>query len=142
MKVEIEDIPFENRGIEVTSETEDEKAHLESLWSRSATAVMFTRNDDGSVTLTIGPTKENKEEAKREATKRVAELITEFSRCRQERKVRDCEECGLLYHNFADCPLKPEHDEYSGFEMSGLVDIKEAESLLPPEVAEELERKQ
>lgn len=58
MKVEIEDIPFENRGIEVTSETEDEKAHLESLWSRSAAAVMFTRND-GSVTLTIGPTKEN-----------------------------------------------------------------------------------
>jgi len=83
-----------------------------------------------------------KEDKKEEATKRVAELITEFSRCRQERKVRDCEECGLLYHNFADCPLKPQHDEYRGFEMSGLVDIKEAESLLPPEVAEELERKQ
>ena len=57
MKAEIEDIPFENRGIEVTSETEDEKAHLESLWSKSAAAVMLTRNDNGSVILTIGPTK-------------------------------------------------------------------------------------
>lgn len=85
---------------------------------------------------------DKKDEAKREATKRVAELITEFSRCRQKRKVRDCEECGLLYHNFADCPLKPQHDEYRGFEISGLVDIKEAESLLPPKVAQELERKQ
>ncbi len=57
VKVAIEDIPFENRGIEVTSETEDEKAHLETMWSRSAAAVMLARNDDGSVTLTIGPTK-------------------------------------------------------------------------------------
>lgn len=70
-------------------------------------------------------------------TKRVAELITEFSRCRQGRKVKDCEECGLLYHNFADCPLKPQHDEYSGFEMSGFIDIKEAEALLPDDVREE-----
>lgn len=85
---------------------------------------------------------DKKEEAKWEARKRVVELITEFSRCRQERKVRDCEECGLLHHNFADCPLKPQHDEYCGFEMSGLVDIKEAQSLLTPEVAEELERSQ
>ena len=60
MKAEIEDIPFENRGIEVTSETEEEKQHLESLWARSAAAVMLTRNDNGTVTLTIGPTKEEK----------------------------------------------------------------------------------
>ena len=58
MKVEIEDIPFENRGIEVTSETEEEKQHLETMWNRSAAAVMLTRNDNGSVILTIGPTKE------------------------------------------------------------------------------------
>jgi len=64
MKAEIEDIPttilklpFENRGIEVTSETEEEKQHLERMWESSAGAVMFTRNDNGSVTLTIGPTK-------------------------------------------------------------------------------------
>ncbi|MBA7533115.1 hypothetical protein ES705_25350 [subsurface metagenome] len=60
MIAEIEDIPIENRGIEVTSETEEEKAHLESLWSRSAAAVVFTRNNDESVTLTIAPTKEEK----------------------------------------------------------------------------------
>jgi len=64
MKVEIEDIdpqvcrlPFPNRGIDVTSESEEERILLETMWSRSATAVMFTRNNDGSVTLTIGPTK-------------------------------------------------------------------------------------
>jgi len=57
MKAETENIPFENRGIEVTSETEEEKQHLESLWSRSAAAVMLTRNDNGTVTLTFGPLK-------------------------------------------------------------------------------------
>jgi len=59
MKAEIEGIPSENRGIDVTSETDEEKQLLESLWTRSAAAVMFTRNDWGFVTLTIGPTKEN-----------------------------------------------------------------------------------
>ncbi|GAI54294.1 unnamed protein product [marine sediment metagenome] len=57
MKAEIEDIPFESRGIEVTSESEEERQHLETMWSRSAAAVVFTRNNDGSVTLTIGPVK-------------------------------------------------------------------------------------
>lgn len=58
MKAEIEDIPFENRGINITSENDEEKKHLENLWNRSAAAAMFTRNDNGSVTLTIGATKE------------------------------------------------------------------------------------
>jgi len=57
MKAEIEDIPSENRGFEVTSESEEERQHLETMWSRSAAVVMLTRNDDGSVTLTIGPSK-------------------------------------------------------------------------------------
>ena len=55
MRAEIEDIPFENRGIEVTSESEEERQHLETIWSRSAALVMLTRNDNGSVTLTIAP---------------------------------------------------------------------------------------
>lgn len=58
MKAEIEEIPFKNRGIEVTSETEGEKQHLEDLWASSAAAVMLTRNNDGNVTITFGPTKE------------------------------------------------------------------------------------
>ncbi len=56
MKVVIEDIPGENRGIDVTSESEEEKQHLEQLWCRSVAAVVFTRKDD-SVTITFGPTK-------------------------------------------------------------------------------------
>ncbi len=58
MKAEIEALPVENRGIDITSETEEEKQHLESLWARSAAAGVLSRNDNGSVTLTIVPTKE------------------------------------------------------------------------------------
>jgi len=55
MKAEIERIPLKNRGIEVTSETPEERQHLEELWNKKAASVVFTRNDDTSVTLTIGP---------------------------------------------------------------------------------------
>lgn len=55
MKAKIEDIPVENRGIDVTSETEEEKLHLESLWTRRAAVVTLTRHDNGTVTLTIAP---------------------------------------------------------------------------------------
>ena len=58
MKAKIEQLPSVNRGIEVTSETEGEKQHLENLWTRRVAAVMLSRNDGGSVTITFGPTKE------------------------------------------------------------------------------------
>lgn len=58
MKAEIEETPFKNRGIDVTSESEEEKQHLERLWARSVAAVCLTRDKDGSVTITFGPTKE------------------------------------------------------------------------------------
>ena len=59
MKAKIEQLPsVENRGIEVTSETVEEKQHLENLWTRRVAAVMLSRNDGGSVTITFGPTKE------------------------------------------------------------------------------------
>ena len=61
MKAEIEQIPFKNRGIEVTSETPEERQHLEGLWNRKAAAAVLTRNDDSSVTLTIGPVVEEEE---------------------------------------------------------------------------------
>ncbi|MBA7620571.1 hypothetical protein ES703_27923 [subsurface metagenome] len=61
MKAEIERIPFKNRGIEVTSETPEECQHLEQLWNRKAAAVVLTRNEDSSVTLTIGPVAEGEE---------------------------------------------------------------------------------
>jgi len=57
MKAEIEDIPFENRGLEVTSESKEERQLLETMWSRSAALTMLTRHDDGNVTLTIEPSK-------------------------------------------------------------------------------------
>ena len=57
MKAKIEDIPFENRGVEITSETDEERVFLESLWTKSPAAAMLTRNDNGSVTITFGPSK-------------------------------------------------------------------------------------
>lgn len=61
MKAEIERIPFKNRGIDVTSETPEERQHLEQLFNRNVAAVVLTRNDDSSVTLTIGPVAEEGE---------------------------------------------------------------------------------
>lgn len=63
MKAEIEDIPFKNRGIEVTSENDEEKQHLENLWTRRPGALVLFRHDDGNITLTIGPTAEGDDEA-------------------------------------------------------------------------------
>ena len=57
VKAEIENIDTLNRGIDVTSESKEERMLLETIWCRSAGAVMYARNSDGSVTLTIGPTK-------------------------------------------------------------------------------------
>lgn len=61
MKVEIEDIPIKNRGVDITSENEDEKAFLEDLWTRSAAAVAFRRHNNGSVTISVAPTREDKD---------------------------------------------------------------------------------
>lgn len=71
----------------------------------------------------------------KEQIRRLAELITLFSRCRQERKVKDCEKCGLLHH---DCQLKAQHGEYRTIERGGEVDILDAYPLLPTDVIEEL----
>lgn len=133
-----EDVTGDRKAYIGPASGKDEKADTEKIiaWGNKFSI------DTAERILHFLKKEDKKEEAKREAIKRVAELITEFSRCRQKRKVRVCEDCGLLYHNFADCPLKPQHDEYRDFEMSGLVDIKETKSLLPPEVAEELGSKQ
>lgn len=72
-----------------------------------------------------------------EAIKRLAELITLFSRCRQNLKVKDCEECGLLHHNFADCPLKAQHKEYQVANVVN-IDFEEVKRLLPTDVFKEL----
>ncbi len=61
MKAKIEDIDTQNRGVDITSESEEERIFLETIWLRSVCAVMFTRNYGGSVTLTIGPTKPEEE---------------------------------------------------------------------------------
>jgi len=58
VKAKIEELPVRNPGIEVTSETEEEKKHLEKLWTRDAAAAMLTRNKDGTVTVTFGPAKD------------------------------------------------------------------------------------
>ncbi len=64
MKAEIEQIPVTNRGIAVTSETPEERQYLEDLWTRAPAALVFTRNDDTSVTLTVGPSAEEATESR------------------------------------------------------------------------------
>ena len=44
----------EGIGVNITSETEEEKKDLKCLYVGGLRAMAFANNDDGSVTLTIG----------------------------------------------------------------------------------------
>jgi hypothetical protein len=48
-----------------------------------------------------------------EAKRRLRELSSMFRSCREERRVKTCEECeGWARATLASCPLKAEHEEY------------------------------
>lgn len=79
------------------------------------------------------------QENKLNNTKRVAELITLFSRCRQAKEVRNCFVCKLSKGKFKACPFKDEHDEYLGY--INIVDMYKVDKLLPIDVINELSGK-
>ena len=57
MKVELESSVITNRGIEVTSETEEERQILMELWVSGGTVVSFTRIENSqNIRLGIAPT--------------------------------------------------------------------------------------
>ncbi|MBA7677960.1 hypothetical protein ES703_86227 [subsurface metagenome] len=61
MKARIEDIPVKGRGVEIESETEEEKQVIEQIWNTHGGLAMLTRKDDGNVELVVAPTVEDDE---------------------------------------------------------------------------------
>jgi len=61
MKAKLENIPVQNSGIEIESETEEEKAVLESIFNTHGGPAVLSRIDDGNVQLVIVPTVEGNE---------------------------------------------------------------------------------
>ena len=64
MKARLEDIPVKGRGVEIQSETEEEKQVIENIWNTHGGLAALTREDDGSIKLVVAPTvEENEKEA-------------------------------------------------------------------------------
>ena len=55
MKAELESKEINNRGVILTSETEEEKQMLTKLWNQKAAPAMLTRSDDGQMEIIIAP---------------------------------------------------------------------------------------
>jgi len=58
LKAKVETIPVEGRGVEIESETEEEKQILENIWNTHGGLAMLTRQDDGQIALVVAPTVE------------------------------------------------------------------------------------
>ena len=58
MKAELESKEINNRGVILTSETEEEKQMLTKLWNQKAAPAMLTRSDDGQMEIIIAPAPE------------------------------------------------------------------------------------
>ena len=56
MKARLETIPVKGRGVEIESETEEERQILEQLWNTHGGLAMLNRKQDGMVQLVIAPT--------------------------------------------------------------------------------------
>ena len=53
MKARIEPLELDTRGIEITSESSEEKAFLENMFIVGVHAAMISRRDDGTACLII-----------------------------------------------------------------------------------------
>ena len=58
MKARLETIPVKGRGIEIETETEEEKQVLEQMWNNHGGLAMLTRTPDGNIQLVVAPTVE------------------------------------------------------------------------------------
>ncbi len=59
MKVRLERLPLENKGVILVSETPAEKLRLEEIWNGHGAVVSLTRLPDGQVELAVAPIPEN-----------------------------------------------------------------------------------
>ena len=64
MKAKLENIPVQNSGIEIESETEEEKQVLENIWNTHGGLAVLSREEDGTIQLVVAPSLD--EEAKHE----------------------------------------------------------------------------
>jgi len=55
MKAILEPAMLKNRGVSLTSETEEEKQVLENIWNQNGRPVMLTRLGDGQVEICLAP---------------------------------------------------------------------------------------
>lgn len=61
MKAKIENNPhLQNKGVELTSENDTEKLMLERLWNEHGRPVELSKNVDGSRSIVIAPSPEDK----------------------------------------------------------------------------------
>ena len=58
MKAKLETIPVKGRGVEIESETEEEKQVLENIWNNHGGLAVLARIEDGMVQLVVAPTVE------------------------------------------------------------------------------------
>lgn len=61
MKAKLEDIPLMAKGVEIESETEEEKKVLENIFNTRGGPVVLSRKDDGNVQLVVAPSFEDEE---------------------------------------------------------------------------------
>jgi len=59
MKAKLEDIPVKARGVEIESETEEEKQVLENIFNTHGRPAVLSRKDDGNVQLVVAPSFED-----------------------------------------------------------------------------------
>ena len=55
MKAKLETIPVKGRGIEIESETEEEKQIIEQIWRTGGGIASLTKKEDGMVKLVVAP---------------------------------------------------------------------------------------
>ena len=58
MKAKLETIPTKGRGVEIESESEEEKQLLLNIWNTHGGLAGLDRKDDGQVILVVAPTVE------------------------------------------------------------------------------------
>jgi len=63
MKAKLEDVPVEARGVELESETDEEKQVLENIWNTHGGLAVLTRTEDGNVQLIVAPSLEDETKA-------------------------------------------------------------------------------
>ena len=55
MKAKIENIPVQARGVEIESETEEEKQLLKNIWNTHGGLASMARTENGNIQLVVAP---------------------------------------------------------------------------------------